>query len=210
MVNFSITENNLKKIYLQKLAIELGMDDISKVVINNETKRILNRLLYYFVDFDEGFIERNNLEKHELLDKSKGLYIHGSTGVGKTAIMKAFHSFLMEIGYQSFTVVWNHDFLKKAKESDVSLFVKSSRGRGIKMYLDDFGAGQYLINNFGTKLNLYSDLIEQRYRIFVDEGTKIYISSNLSPQELLNNDFDERTFRKITQMCNCLEITNYK
>lgn len=207
--NYSQRENNLKKIFLQKLAMELGLTDFTEIKINNETRLLYNNLLYYFLDFDKGFLARNDISIDDVLDRSKGLYIHGVTGTGKTALMNAIHLFLIEIGESSYRVVWNHDFLKQAKEGDVSQFVKSSRNKGIKLYLDDLGAGQYLVNNFGTKINLYSDLIEQRYRLFMDEGTNILISSNLSPQNLLENDFDERTFRKITQMCNVLEMPKF-
>jgi DNA replication protein DnaC len=75
--------------------------------------------------------------------------------------------------------------------------------------IDDIGT-EPILNNFGTKEDVLTETINERY-IFVENSRKktealTYVSTNLS-DEKLSLRYGERTYSRLRALCNFIEVT---
>ena len=130
-------------------------------------------LIHYFVNSSEGS-----------LDLSKGIFLHGVPGTGKTEIMQILQEATSRINLRSqFTIE--------------SLSIMYDRARGSEVYnpipdavqlnkcFDEFGRHSGAVMRFGNPLNITETLIEQRYIRFEASGQKTHFISNFSPDEAM-------------------------
>jgi DNA replication protein DnaC len=130
-------------------------------------------LIHYFVNSDEGG-----------LDLSKGLFIHGVPGTGKTEIMQVMQEMTSRVNLRS---QFNLE----------SLSIMYDRARGSETYnpipdaiqlnkcFDEFGRHTGAVMRFGNPLNITETLIEQRYIRHEASGQKTHFISNFSPDEAM-------------------------
>ena len=118
------------------------------------------------------------------LELSKGLFLHGVPGTGKTEIMQIMKEMTDRVNLRSqFTIE--------------SLSIMYDRARGSETYnpipdavqlnkcFDEFGRHSGAVMRFGNPLNITETLIEQRYIRFEASGQKTHFISNYSPDEAM-------------------------
>ena len=112
-------------------------------------------------------------------DKSKGIAILGGLGVGKSAMMKIYQKMFLG-SPRSFKWV-NSIRLRDLMEEMSVLEIKNEFGSGLKsdLYIDDLGVFRGLSSKYGNSVNIVSEIILDRYDLFVSCGYKTHISSNL-------------------------------
>lgn len=109
---------------------------------------------------------------------SKGLLIIGGLGVGKSAMMK-----IMQRLFKNTTArfKWVNAYeLKDLSEVYTVSQVKEMYGYDLKMdlYIDDIGVSVD-VKRYGNTVNIITEILMERYDLFISSGYKTHISSNL-------------------------------
>jgi len=108
----------------------------------------------------------------------KGVLIIGGLGVGKSAMMKVMQRVFKDTESR-FKWVNAYD-LKDLSEVYTSLQIKEMYGYDLKMdlYIDDIGISLD-VKRFGNTVNIITEILMERYDLFVSSGYKTHLSSNL-------------------------------
>jgi len=108
----------------------------------------------------------------------KGLLLIGDLGVGKTALMRIMQKIFMDTprGFKWLDCNEIPDLMDVFTVAEL----KSYYGKNLKMdlYIDDLGIGNSLVNKWGNSINLVSEILIERYNLFVAEGYRTHLSSN--------------------------------
>jgi DNA replication protein DnaC len=144
-------------------------------------------------------------------DNSKGVILIGSKGNGKTAMMRIMQKLFIDT-QRKFKWVNGSEFKKLMDDYSVSeimtMYGKSCR---MDLYIDDIGTDNTTgIKKFGNETNLISEIIMERYDLFIQTGIKTHLSSNL-PTRLdkaihpnvatLVDGYGDRVVDRIKEMC---------
>ena len=177
-------------------------------------KYLLKELLLYFT---------GNKEFNGSLNK--GILLTGSVGSGKSFLLeKIFKQYTAEINrlnsYQLFNFKELSENFKikgdvafaelKANSQAYRVSEKGKDETRLKttvkpVLIDDFGAGNYLVKNYGNDINLIDTIIDMRYLVFLRHRKLTHATSNL-----YISDFkaiaDSRTISRMAEMFNILEL----
>lgn len=115
----------------------------------------------------------------------KGILLIGGLGVGKSAMMKVMQR-LFKDTESRFKWVNAYD-LKDLSELYTTAQIKEMYGYDLKMdlYIDDIGVSVD-VKRFGNTVNIITEILMERYDLFINSGYKTHISSNLVTQ--ITND----------------------
>lgn len=148
--------------------------------------------------------------------KSKGLLIIGSIGCGKTAMMKVYQKLFL--GQLRGFKMTNGGILKDMLDELSVLEIKERYGYACKMdlYIDDIGVNFNTSNKYGNKVNIISEILMERYDLFISEGWKTHLSTNLLPklEDNPNNTptiqtvYGSRVYDRIKEMCQLITINS--
>lgn len=109
---------------------------------------------------------------------TKGLLIIGGLGVGKSAMMKIMQRLFKDTPAR---FKWVNAYeLKDLSETYTSSQVKEMYGYDLKMdlYIDDIGVSVD-VKRYGNTVNIITEILMERYDLFINSGYKTHISSNL-------------------------------
>lgn len=110
--------------------------------------------------------------------RAKGVLLIGSKGVGKSVCMRVM-GVLFRNTPRYFQYARTRDIMKELewRKADEIMY---DLGFELKkdLYLDDIGLAQAVKNDYGNKFNLISELLIDRYELFIREGYKTHMSSN--------------------------------
>jgi len=136
------------------------------------------------------------LEESSTFDNSKGMFIRGVVGSGKTIMFKMAQRF-------------------KGKRCKIK-FINTEKlaalfedGQKIDKYLvdewifDDLGTEQKA-NNYGKGVEIFKRVIEDRYDIWKFNGVRTHFTSNCS-NEILEERYGERAYDRLKEMCNVVK-----
>ena len=148
--------------------------------------------------------------------KSKGLLIIGSMGAGKSLMMRVYQKLFLG-SPRGFKWV-NSAILRDMLEEISVLEIKNDYGYAYKgdLYIDDIGLFQGKNMKFGNAINVVSEVIFERYELFVNEGFRTHFSSNL-PLDIKDNPnniptiralYGDRVYDRINEMCEVLLINS--
>ena len=191
-----------------------------KFILDDSNSDLFDLLCYYFIDDADGFVmQAKKMEVHEP-SIIKGNFICGNFGCGKTWLMLLFgrnkkQSFdIVRAKQISEAYLTSED--KKIPEVYCKPFdvedQKNNRGyigadifyqRFVGMCIDDLGS-EAEKNNFGNKMNVIGDLIEQRYAGGYT-GTFLHATTNLSAEQL-KNFYGERVVSRMREIFNFIEL----
>lgn len=165
---------------IKSIGIELyGKDfSIDETVIREVYKKVYDRLVLG--------IRRK---------KSKGVFITGSIGIGKSAMMKVMQRLFKDTD-RRFKWVSGYE-LKDLSEEMTIMQIKALYGASLKcdLYIDDIGFS-IDVKRYGNTVNIISEIIMERYDLYVSSGFKTHLSSNLAA-DIRNNERNIPTIKKI-------------
>lgn len=117
--------------------------------------------------------------------KSKGILCIGDIGVGKSAMMKIYQRIFKDTSAR-FKWVSSKELKDLAEIYPVSQIMEMY-GQDFKtdLYIDDIGL-MIDVKRYGNTINIISELILERYDLFVSTGIKTHFSSNLPPRLKVN------------------------
>lgn len=158
-----------------------------KLIQNDQTLHYLKTLCFYFSN-DARFETELNF------DRSKGLWVRGGAGVGKTYPLQL----LEENELNPFRVMSMIEIAGNvSEEGEYEL-------TGSMCVIDDVGSEQPLINHYGTKINWFKDFIEMFYAS-KKSFSRIIITTNCDFDEI-ENKYGFRVRSRIKDMFNIINI----
>ena len=160
---------------------------------------VLQKLLAYF-DCNAEQATKFDIEF------SKGIFLNGSIGVGKTSAMRVFREFLLP----------EHKFITKACREVAFEFIQGGPEIIFK-YTNRFGFSNenpryYCFDDlgleskskfFGNNVNVMREIILSRYDLFIAKGTITHFTSNLSANGIMDM-YGNEVRSRIREMCNII------
>ena len=149
----------------------------------------------------------------------KGLFLFGGVGAGKTSIMKIFRLWLNEIQAQSKFNLYSIRQIEREykidgfKALDYYTYKTNINGYGIKEYrpenicLDDIGTESSAIRNYGDQINVFTELIQDRYDLFIDKQIITHATTNIPAAKFKEIYSDQRTTSRLFEMFNIVNLT---
>lgn len=169
-------------------------------------KDLFNNLKSYFLGLDGKF------------NPNKGIFLMGVVGNGKTTIMKIFKAWLDEIqspkryNIHSIRRIEREYKIDGFKAIDYYSFRTQTNGYGIKEYhpenmcIDDVGTESFAIKNYGDSVNIFSELIADRYDLFIDKKIITHATTNIPAKKFKEIYSDERITSRLREMFNTVSI----
>ena len=194
--NFQIS-NELEKIQ------EIGNKIVGNFKIDKNNEAAIINLIHYF--------------NGTSLNTSKGLFVRGEIGTGKTLLMKIFkwyanifmpdYCFRM-ISSRQIAEMFAIEGHKAMNDFTYNTQMHSSGGKQsnpAKICIDDIGTEQTKVKHFGTDANIINELLMTRYDIFTSTGTVTHMTTNLKLSEL-KEIYGDRVISRLVEMCNDIVI----
>lgn len=147
----------------------------------------------------------DNLVKEQKIGK-KGFFVIGDVGVGKSAMVKTIQVLLKDTEMR---FKWVNAYeLKDLSELYNIAEIKAIYGResNCDLYIDDVGFS-FDVKRYGNTINIISELIMERYDLFVNSGIKTHFSTNLlissEDQNIptIEKLYGNRVLDRIKEMC---------
>lgn len=171
----------------------------AKYDIANCDKLVLQKLLAYF-DCNEKKAKELNI------DFTKGLFVNGQIGVGKTSAMRIFREFLDP--KHKFTIKAAREVAFEFVKEGTDVLFKYSNKRGfqhenLRVYcFDDLGL-ETKSNFFGNNVNVMREIILSRYDLFISDGVITHFTSNLNAKTIMDV-YGKEVRSRIREMCNII------
>lgn len=173
-----------------------------KFIINEDNREVFRALCKYFAK-DNSFSDSNLSSIVGLnFSLSKGIFLAGSVGTGKTSMMDVF----MKVGVFLFQKLgYKHMLFRKYNcKKIVSDYMNKSNIEGQNLdkyhknniYFDDLGTEQKAYNH-----NLMQDILEERY----DQRAITFLTSNLSLKDI-EDRYDVRVRDRFNEMFNIIPL----
>lgn len=195
----SIDLIKFKRVFFQEATLFYAGRN-KKFEIDSDNKTFLNLLCKYFAR-DPSF------ETEHSGDLSKGLFIYGNSGSGKTTSLDIIRNISMKYKLKQlwFPKIETSDVVDKFnmdKNKD-SVILNYSKG---SFMFDDLGAESSAnnIHVFG-KEEIFIRILQSRYNEFIGRGTKTFITTNLS-MKAIKERYGERVEDRFYEMFNLLEL----
>lgn len=189
----------------------IGLSLEPKFKIYPELKEVFRNLLFYFTGNECDY------------DLTKGIYLYGSYGIGKTLTMSIFSKFISSyfpfsancFGSTSVERIAEYyklkgDLFKYGRNIITS---ETNKGRGT-IIENNSEAKKYCVNEFGKKLNekhygtdvqdVINSMLMIRYELFQEKGILTHATSNFEPSDL--DCFDSALLDRFSEMFNFIEI----
>jgi DNA replication protein DnaC len=196
VIPYQIQMEDAKKLMVAIMERELSVNN-QAFVVEPGNKPKLAELVCYFT---------GNANK---LNPSKGIYLYGPVGRGKTLIMQSLAQMCllveqkMEAAGIYFTC--NRFQIKNAK-SIVAELAENKKPEVMKKYysgvwcIDDLGAeDSYKL--FGNEMNVVGDIIIERYQRYQQSGLLTHATSNVDPKDW-KDKYGDRVASRMSEMFN--------
>jgi len=145
----------------------------------------------------------------------KGVLVIGQVGSGKSAMMKVYQRMFKDTE-RRFKLVKAYE-LKDMSEEMTTGQIKEIYGSDLKcdLYIDDIGINQDA-KRYGNTVNIISEIIVDRYELFINAGYRTHFSSNViaeykgdindpkSKMPTLRSLYGGRVLDRIKEMCDII------
>jgi len=194
-----ITTNQLKILFNKEAKIYYHSKNRDFEVDENNVI-FLNLICKYFAR-DPSF------ESEHLGDLSKGLYVCGPNGTGKSSSFKIIQNISIKYQLKSlwFPIIETYKVVEKFNIERQKDFVTKNYSKGRYLF-DDLGAEVEANNNFVFgKDDIFAKIMQSRYDEFIRKGTFTHITSNLNIEQIRQR-YGSRVEDRFVEMFNLLEL----
>jgi hypothetical protein len=172
-----------------------GKEEIKGFKLTEKEKELYQLLCKYFTG-DKSFEESG-------YSLSKGLWLYGGVGCGKTELMKLFRSNPVE----DFGVVESIKIADMYKDKEIGVQVIENYSRAKSICFDDFGteieSGES--SNFGNKKNVLGEIVLRHYALNDDKVFRYHFTTNLNAEQV-GQLYGPRVRSRIREMCNIISL----
>ncbi len=167
------TPNEFHTFFLESIDFDFEVDDNNKEIINQ---------LYFWLTRDDRFDG----------DFEKGIMLIGAIGSGKTVIMDAFCHVIEVMARKIFEKIQS-SYTSTISIDGLTTYYKRP------IFIDDIGKEPLQINNYGSEMRPFEDLLDNRYR---NKGIT-FGTSNLKLEDM---PYIGHTKDRIKQMFNIIVL----
>jgi predicted Rossmann fold nucleotide-binding protein DprA/Smf involved in DNA uptake len=184
--------NNLRKTWTAKMMLRFMRwtchEYYGKSLIENEYTLPLIKAVCFFLSEDERF------ETELGYSFGKGLLIRGKCGLGKTFAVKC-------VAQNELNPVSIHSMLEISEAVKEDGVYELS---GKKIYIDDVGSEQAVVNHYGTKINWLKEFLETFY-LRSNHYNKLILSTNLNFSQI-EDVYGFRVRSRLKDMFNVIDV----
>ena len=184
---FALTDKvspaEFKNRFLRK-ALDMIRFNGNEFTVDEFNKDIINQLYYYLVG-------NSNLFKGDL---NRGIMLIGPYGTGKTVLMESFLSCFNGFTNKRVLSISSREIFEILKEKGPSFLNKRP------LFIDDVGKEHIIVNDFGTKVIPFEDIVAERYK----KGAITFGTSNLTLDDM---PYHLHTKDRLQQMFNYLILS---
>lgn len=152
-------------------------------VIDDSNAIVIEALCYYFSNVPYG---KFNL--------SKGIFLAGNTGSGKTTLMRIFSQIV------PFTFYYVDNICDNVRREGQEQLDKIKQRTYDELCFDDFGS-EAKIMHYGSNYDVMYDVVVRRCQDFVHHKTKTHFTTNMTMQDIIKI-YDTRIESRLHEMCN--------
>lgn len=175
-------------------------------VVDSENESIYDLLFDYFLEIPGRDI-----------DYKKGILLIGGVGPGKSTIFRQFQKFLSVTNHPNlFRMTESRTITRDFLRDGINGLEKWSFNYGqnqhgvtlphpFNLCIDDLGLEAEEISNYGQKVDVISEIMADRYQLFVNQGIKTHAITNLADD--LKKNYDERINDRFREMFNVVKLT---
>lgn len=178
------------------------LDRFSKVICDNEDARVFALLCQYF-SADPQF-ERTEMSNGRNGVLSKGIYLTGTVGIGKTEVLMHFsktlpfkHGYYYNNGYEIFvTAAQMASEYSQTGDLALSKYINSKT-----LLIDDIGREPQGVH-YGGKLEVVEHVLAGRYHLSKRERVVTHVSTNIVDAELIEERYGNHIRSRFKEMFN--------
>lgn len=168
------------------------------------------------ISFVAYITENTPLMQDMGIDPSKGIFIFGNPGSGKSILFRAWqeclttkHAWLFRRSNFTTAREVSDEYLEKGQKglrrwANDACRVSDGRMTCVDCLFDDLG-NESAASYFGNRKEPMDDVITYRYDLQLKHGLKTHFTSNLGRDGILEK-YGDRVKSRIPQMCNIIEI----
>ena len=172
MEHISRSINKLRDIFFEEGEKKIS-NQKSEFLIESEYKRVLYAIIAY--------MSKNILYENNGGSFRKGLLLKGPNGSGKTTIFSIFNALGRQHKSFYFPIISCSEVVTKFNSAEFKEDVIKYYSFGNYCF-DDLGK-EPIASNFG-KEDIFIRILENRYREFCEKGTKTFITTNLTLEQI--------------------------
>jgi DNA replication protein DnaC len=206
-IDYTAVNNYFNSIYENQRELSLK-NYLANFEIYLKRKGIENPII------DKSAIEINSYFYKAFYQKTKkGIGIIGTAGTGKTT----FFNYYLSTQYDNFEN--NHNRLKIVSIRDITNAYLEEQIKGVEalcspvmntritsLYIDDLGKETPIMNSYGQKQDIMTNIIDFRYSMWNDSDfkNKLYFTSNFNLKDLQKR-YTEIYYSRLFEMCHIIE-----
>jgi hypothetical protein len=191
---------------LKRRFAEIASSLCDNWTVDQDNEPIYKLLFDYFLDIP-----------NQAIDYRKGILLIGGVGPGKSTIFRQFQKFLTVLNHPNFfrmteSRLITRDFLRDGIEGlEKWTFNYQQNQHGVTLpqpfalCIDDLGLEAQEISNYGQKVDVISEIMADRYQLFINRGIKTHAITNLADD--LKKNYDERINDRFREMFNVVKLT---
>ena len=194
---------------IEMMTFEKGID----FQFTEENKDVIRRLTAYFFGLPgyDLYVDDRWVSITNNLDLSKGIFLFGPIGCGKTFLMKVFQTAIYAAGLfdRTFKMKFLPELISEVKAGQ-NLKLIDRYYKEVRCF-DDVGYGDANPKVFGNSVNILQEIINHRYQQYESKKLITHFTSNLPVQSAQDGDrllegldkrIDERCISRISKMFN--------
>lgn len=136
---------------------------------------------------------------------SKGFLIMGNFGTGKSILMRAISEFKRAIKQPTFRFVTASEACQHYKlTGSIDLYTYNDegiQGKPVTCCFDELGREPEKVDNYGTKMDVMSQILQDRYTLWQSKGLITHYITNMSIAEIKQR-YGEFIVERLLEQCN--------
>lgn len=151
------------------------------------------------------------------MDNNKGIFLYGEIGCGKTSTMKIFETWLRRLQRPNKFSIYSIRQIEKAFNLNSYIGLEKYITNPIineyrvevstpyNLCIDDAGTESEITANFSQKINVFRELILDRYELFIENKIKTHVTTNLTLEQIKER-YDSRITDRLKEMFNFVKL----